>query len=251
MDKILVVEDEENIRETLQDILELSGFEVSTASNGKIGYDMILSERPDLVLCDINMPELDGFSLLEALSNRLKDEIMPAFLFITAKVETKEIRHGMDLGADDYILKPFNNSQIIKIIQLRLEKRKKMLNTRSKGPEVQVVDKFNKLSIPTEEGLDLVPIDDIVLCKAERAYCTFRLKSGRELLVSKPMKEFESILIAKGFFKVHKSSIVNINFAEKYIKGKGGCLVLSDGTTVVVSTRKKEELMNLLKHKVD
>lgn len=249
MDKILVVEDEANIRETLQDILELSGFEVATANNGKIGYNMILSEKPDLVLCDINMPELDGFSLLESISNRLKDDLMPAFLFLTAKVETKEIRHGMDLGADDYILKPFNNSQIIKIIKLRLEKRKKMLNTQIAIPEVEVVEKFNKLSIPTEDGLDLVPIENIVLCKAERAYCTFQLKGGKKMLVSKPMKEFESILISKGFFKVHKSTIVNINYAEKYIRGKGGCLVLSDGTNVVVSTRKKEELMNLLKYK--
>ena len=248
MDKILVIEDEVNIRETLQDMLELSGFEVSIASNGKIGYDMILSEEPDLVLCDINMPELDGFSLLEAVSNRLKDKIIPVFLFLTAKVETKEIRYGMDLGADDYILKPFNNSQIIKSIKLRLEKRKKILTAQLTTPLINVVKKFSKLSIPTDEGMDLVPIENIVLCRAERAYCTFQLKDGKKILVSKPMKEFEDILITNGFFKVHKSTIVNLNFAKKYIRGKGGCLVLSDGTNVAVSIRKKEELMNLLKY---
>ena len=101
---------------------------------------------------------------------------------------------------------------------------------------------FNKLSIPSEEGFELIPFDQIVQCKAERAYCCFHLKDGKKLLVSKPMKEFEEILLEKGFFKVHKSTIVNISFAEKYVRGKGGYLVLSNGSNVVVSSRKKEEL---------
>lgn len=249
MDRIVVVEDEVNIRETLQEILELSGYEVFSASNGKLGFDLILKEEPDLVLCDVNMPILDGFALLELISQRLKDDLMPAFLFLTAKVETKEIRHGMNLGADDYILKPFDPTEILKIIKMRLEKRRKMLNLRHEKRFNTVFEVMNKLSIPMEDGLELVPFDHIIQCKAERAYCCFYLKGGRKLLVSKPMKEFEEILLSKGFFKVHKSNIVNIQFAEKYVRGKGGYLVLSDGSKAVVSTRKKEELMQLLKHR--
>lgn len=249
MERIVIVEDEEGIRETLQEILELSGYEVFSASNGKLGFDLIIEEEPDLVLCDVSMPILDGFALLEAISQRLKDELMPAFLFLTAKVETKEIRHGMNLGADDYILKPFDPVEILKIIQLRLEKRKKMLNVRYEKSLNIVSEVLNKLSIPTDDGLELIPFDHIIQCKAERAYCNFHIKGGRTLLVSKPMKEFEEILISKGFFKVHKSNIVNIQFAEKYVRGKGGYLVLSDGSQAVVSTRKKEELMQLLKYK--
>lgn len=244
---IIIVEDEQNIRETLQEILELSGYKVDTASNGKIGFEMILKEEPDLVLCDVNMPEMDGFALLEAITQRLKNEIIPPFLFLTAKVENKEIRHGMNLGADDYILKPFDHAEILKIIQLRLEKRQKMVKLMDKQPLNKITEVFNKLSIPNEEGLDLVPFEEIVQCKADRAYCNFYLKDGRKLLVSKPMKEFEEILMRKGFFKVHKSNIVNISYAKKYVRGKGGHLVLKDGSNVVVSSRKKEELMKLLK----
>lgn len=247
MNKILVIEDEINIRETLQEILELSGYTVCTAENGKQGYDAILKEKPELVLCDVNMPELDGFSLLKAINLRLQNEVMPAFLFLTAKVETKEIRYGMNLGADDYILKPFDHSDILNTIELRLEKRAKMLGKNSKEENI-VSDQFNRLSIPNENGLELIPFDKIIQCKAERAYCHFYLEGGDKLLVSKPMKEFEDVLLSKGFFKVHKSNIINVRFAEKYIRGKGGQLVLSDGSTVVVSSRKKEELMKLLKH---
>lgn len=247
MEKIIIVEDEANIRETLQDILSLSGYEVKAAKDGREGYDLILSEQPDLVLCDVSMPELDGFALLEAISQRLKDEIMPTFLFLTAKVETTEIRHGMNLGADDYILKPFDHSEILKIIKLRLEKRVKLLNLSGQTNSDNNSKEFNKLSIPSEDGFELIPFDQIIQCKAERAYCNFYLSDGKKLLVSKPMKEFEEVLLQKGFFKVHKSTIVNISFAEKYVRGKGGYLVLTDGSSVVVSSRKKEELMKLLK----
>jgi two-component system LytT family response regulator len=246
MTRIVIVEDEINIRETLKEILEFSGYDVFTASNGKLGYAVILEKEPDLVLCDVNMPELDGFALLELITQKYASEIMPSFLFLTAKVETKEIRYGMNLGADDYILKPFDPVEILKIIQLRINKRKKMLSPLS-GKSSANKEVFNKLPIPTEDGLELVPFEQIIHCKAERAYCYFYLINNKKILVSKPMKEFEVTLINNGFFKVHKSSIVNLQFAEKYVRGKGGYLVLSDGSTVVVSTRKKDELMKRLK----
>jgi two-component system LytT family response regulator len=195
------------------------------------------------------MPELDGFAMLEAINQKLQDELMPSFLFLTAKVETSEIRHGMNLGADDYILKPFDTVEILKIIQLRLKKRKSILNVREEKSVIPATQSFQKLTIPTEEGLELIPFKKIIQCKAERAYCTFYLDNGKKLLVSKPMKEFEESLLQNGFFKVHKSNIVNIEFAVKYVRGKGGHLVLSDGSNVVVSTRRKDDLMKLLQHK--
>ncbi|MFT6166657.1 MAG: two-component system LytT family response regulator [Vicingaceae bacterium] len=247
MVRIVIVEDEVNIRETLQEILELNGYEVFAAGDGMLGYDLILDKNPDLVLCDVNMPKMDGFALLESINQKLGNSVAPIFLFLTARVETNEIRHGMNLGADDYILKPYNPVEILKIIRLRLNKRKNNSNLKSDNSPANSKEGFKKLSIPTEDGLELIPFEDIIQCKAERAYCTFYLVQGKKLLVSKPMKEFEDTLLAHGFFKVHKSNIVNIEFAKKYVRGKGGYLVLSDGSTVVVSSRKKEELLNLLR----
>ena len=89
MEKILIVEDEQGIRDTLKEILEFAGYEVLIAANGKIGFDLIIEDHPDLVLCDVNMPEMGGFELLEAVNQRFKDQIIPPFLFLTAKVEAK------------------------------------------------------------------------------------------------------------------------------------------------------------------
>jgi two-component system LytT family response regulator len=248
MEKILIVEDEQGIRETLQDILELAGYEVLTACNGKIGYDVIVENQPDLVLCDVNMPELGGFELLEAVNQRFKDEIIPPFLFLTAKTEVENFRYGMSLGANDYIFKPATSSDILKAVRLRLDIRNQLLGSTVKKIEAVITD-ANKLALPSSDGLELIYFDKIIKCQADRAYCNFYLTDNRTILVSKPMKDFEEILSSKNFLKVHKSTIVNIKHIEKYVRGKAGYLLMSDGSIVNVSVRKKEELLNLLKGK--
>lgn len=247
MEHILIVEDDKNIRETLQDIFELSGYKVSTAINGKFGYDAIIENCPDIVVCDVDMPVLDGFELLLALNQRLKDTAVPPFLFLTAKVEPQFLRQGMNLGADDYIFKPFDHTDVLTSVRLRLDRRSKLL--KSGGLEAIKVNNslFEKLALPCDEGLILVSFDEIIKCQADRAYCTFHLSNGKSILVSKSMKEFEQLLIANKFLKVHKSTIVNINYAKKYLRGKGGQLIMSDGSVVYVSVRRKEELMHVLR----
>jgi two-component system LytT family response regulator len=245
MKKILIVEDEQGIRDTLQEILELAGYEVLTASNGKIGYDVIVENQLDLVLCDVNMPELGGFELLEAINHRFKDEIIPPFLFLTAKTETENFRYGMSLGANDYIFKPAASSEILKAVKLRLDIRNKLLGGTDKKIEAVITD-VNKLALPCDDGLELISFDKIISCQADRSYCTFYLQDNRKILVSKPMKDFENILTSNGFLKVHKSTIVNIKHIKKVIRGKSGLLLMSDGSIINVSVRKKEELKKLL-----
>ena len=247
MEKILIVEDEQGIRDTLQEILELAGYEVLIAFNGKIGYDVILENQPDLVLCDVNMPELGGFELLEAVNQRFKDEIIPPFLFLTAKVEAEGLRYGMSLGADDYIFKPFSTSDILKTVRLRLDRRNQLLDQRPASKTESVIADANKLALPCNDGLELISFDKIIKCQADRAYCNFYLADKRKILVSKPMKDFEEVLSSKNFLKVHKSTIVNIMHIEKFVRGKAGYLLMSDGSSVNVSVRKKEELLHLLK----
>ena len=251
MEKILVVEDDQSIRETLQEILELAGYVVITACNGKIGFDLIVKNQPDLVLCDVNMPELGGFELLETVNQRFKNEIIPLFLFLTAKVEAESLRYGMSLGADDYIFKPFASSDILKTVRLRLDRRNNLLDQLSLNKIETVIADANKLALPCNEGLELISFDEIVKCQADRAYCNFYLIDNRKILVSKPMKDFESTLSSKNFLKVHKSTIVNINHIKKFVRGKSGYLLMSDGSSVNVSVRKKEELLHLLKGNVE
>jgi len=245
MEKLLIVEDEQDLREALQSILELAGYEVLTAKNGKDGYDAIMTHLPDLVLCDVNMPELDGFELLSAINQRLSEEIVPPFIFLTAKVMKNDVRRGMNLGADDYIVKPFEYTEVLTAIRLRIDKRKKLLKNGKNNRILSTPDKtFDKLAIPCGDGIELIAFDKIIRCEADRAYCTFHLIDKRKILVSKSMKEFEETLIHKDFMKVHKSNIVNINFVKKFVRGKSGHLVMSDGSVVAVSIRKKAELLD-------
>ncbi len=249
MEHILIIEDDIHIRESIQEILELSGYRTSTAANGKLGYDSIMENCPDLVICDVDMPKLDGFELLLAINQRLKDSVIPPFIFLTAKVEPNNLRHGMSLGADDYIFKPFDHLDLLKSIRLRLDKRSKLMrNGMLKDLKLNSAS-FEKLALPCDEGLILVSFDEIIKCQADRAYCTFHLTNGKTILVSKSMKEFEHLLLEHNFLKVHKSTIVNINYAKKYIRGKGGQLVMSDTSIVYVAVRKKDELMKVLRHR--
>ncbi|GAA4756283.1 response regulator [Flavisolibacter ginsenosidimutans] len=121
MKKILVIEDNREILENTAEILELSHYEVATASNGKIGVEQALTQKPDLILCDIMMPELDGYGVLHMVQKNPDLQNTP-FIFLTAKTEKEEMRKGMSLGADDYITKPFDPTDLLNAIEGRLKK---------------------------------------------------------------------------------------------------------------------------------
>ena len=121
MKKILLIEDDVVLRENTLELLELSNYEVTSAANGKIGVQLAKKMVPDIIVCDIMMPELDGYGVLEALTNNEITQHIP-FIFLSAKTERRDVRKGMDLGADDYITKPFNEDELISAIESRLAK---------------------------------------------------------------------------------------------------------------------------------
>ena len=125
MKKILVIEDNPDVRENLAEILELSGYQVSTAQDGKVGVSIANKEDLDLILCDVMMPELDGYGVLRILNRNPKTSGIP-FIFLTAKSEKTDFRKGMGLGADDYITKPFDDVDLLDAIEMRLKKSDKM-----------------------------------------------------------------------------------------------------------------------------
>src|SRR5579862_7426519 len=118
---ILVIEDNHDVRENIVEILELSNYRVLTANNGKEGIAIATKEIPDLIVCDIMMPELDGYGVLNSL-NRNKETFGVPFIFLTAKSEKTDFRKAMEMGADDYLTKPFTRSDLLKAIETRLKK---------------------------------------------------------------------------------------------------------------------------------
>ena len=121
MKKILVIEDNKDILENTAEILELSHYHVFAAANGKEGIEKALASKPDLILCDIMMPELDGYGVLHMVQHNPELQNTP-FIFLTAKTEKEEVRRGMSLGADDYITKPFDPTDLLNAIEGRLKK---------------------------------------------------------------------------------------------------------------------------------
>jgi DNA-binding response OmpR family regulator len=121
MRKILLIEDDVVLRENTSELLELSNYQVINAPNGKIGVEVAKEALPDIIVCDIMMPELDGYGVLEALTKNENTKHIP-FIFLSAKTERKDVRKGMDLGADDYITKPFSEDELISAIESRLAK---------------------------------------------------------------------------------------------------------------------------------
>jgi CRP/FNR family cyclic AMP-dependent transcriptional regulator len=121
MKKILLIEDNEDIRNNTAEILQLSNYNVIVAENGKVGVEKAIECKPDLILCDIMMPVLDGYGVMHAIHKNDALKNTP-FIFLTAKSERSDFRKGMELGADDYITKPFNGTELLNAVDSRLKK---------------------------------------------------------------------------------------------------------------------------------
>ena len=126
MARILVIEDEEYVRDIICEMLSAENFEVIESANGKIGVQLAEEKLPDLIICDVMMPELDGYGVLEKLKKNKYTQTIP-FIFLTAKAAKKDLRQGMNEGADDYITKPFTRDSLLKTVTVRLEKKAAMV----------------------------------------------------------------------------------------------------------------------------
>ena len=138
MKKVLIIEDNDDIREGTAEILDLAGYETFTAKNGRIGVDLAIKHTPDIILCDIMMPELDGYGVLYLLQKNQQTANIP-FIFMTAKAERADMRKGMEMGADDYLTKPFDDVELFNAIESRLKKRNKPSGFRSSATDKEAL----------------------------------------------------------------------------------------------------------------
>jgi len=185
MSKILVIEDEESVRDNLLDLLEAENFETVTAANGKIGLEVARLESPDLILCDMMMPELDGYGVLKALRQEPLTSTIP-FIFLTANAARSDFRQGMNMGADDYLTKPFTRAELLSAILNKLEKYTNLKKTWLAGthkltPRMQLV--LNNLTLAIKENnfegfeVHYQPIVDIHTGKINSAESLLRWQS--------------------------------------------------------------------------
>ena len=168
MNKVLVIEDNFEMRDNIFEILKLANYEVYTATNGKIGVELALKHLPDLILCDIMMEGLDGYGVLFMLNKHPETSTIP-FIFITAKTQKQDLRKGMELGADDYLMKPFSrerfNEAIEKVISRLKSRSESLIKKRIPNKNIedftnnkkQDVDQIERLFVKTGTKIDVVP----------------------------------------------------------------------------------------------
>lgn len=218
MARILIIEDDELYIDSIATLLAEEGYSVITALSGLDGLDKAKTENPDLVICDIMMPDISGLTVLKEIRKRDGTKFLP-FIFLTAKASKSDVREGMNLGADDYITKPFLTDDVLKAVKTRLEKSQQVVNylKRKKSPQIekQKIDPDNYVMLPVNKNFEVAYIKDIVCISSEGVYSNVFLKEGKKILIRRLLKEWEKILPEKLFVRIHKSSIVNLMYIAK------------------------------------
>jgi Response regulator of the LytR/AlgR family len=245
MIRSVIVEDEPMARESLRLLLQRYCPDVmicAEAVDVKSGKSVIEKFRPDLVFLDIEMPDGSGFRLLKSF-----EKIDFEVVFTTAfdQFAIKAIRHA----ALDYLLKPINPDEL----KAAVEKVKVVKQKKTNQQQIEVLlnsikpEAFQtkKVVLSTSEKVYVVEVNDIIRCESDNYYTNFFFKDGTTLLISKTLKEVESMLEEYNFVRPHKSHLVNSKYIMNFTRDEG-VLVLTDGSKVPVSRRKKEHIMELL-----
>lgn len=180
--KVLIIEDNPDVRENTAEILEWAGYSVITAENGKKGVELALMHKPDIVVCDIMMPGLDGYSVLHMLQRNEEMQSTP-FIFLTAKAEKSDFRKGMEMGADDYITKPYNAPDLLNAIEVRLKKhaiRNKTFPANPDGVQQLLQEAVGTLgTLPENRDIDVFPKKTIVYREGNHPLRLYYIKKGK------------------------------------------------------------------------
>ena len=221
MKKILVIEDNNEVRENIGEILELSNYKVFTAENGKTGVELALRELPDMIICDIMMPVLDGYGVLHLLNKHIETYGIP-FIFLTAKAEKTDLRKGMEMGADDYLTKPFDSIELLNAIEIRLRKSESIKQHAAKNDK----DVRAFINNAQEKGSITLTSDDrelydykkkqMLYTEGQRPKNVYYIKSGKIKIykTSDEGKELITNIYSTGDFFGYTYVLEEINYKE-------------------------------------
>jgi two-component system, LytTR family, response regulator len=215
---------------------------VATAQKPEDAILLIRQHKPDVIFLDIEMPRMNGFRMLDELG-----ELDFEIIFTTAY--NHYAVDAIRISAFDYLMKPV----AIKDLQNAVERMAKYRQTQTRD-KLDVLRRSlsttksqeEKIAIPTNEGLEFIPIKNILHIESSSNYSKLFLTDGKNILVTKLLKDFEDILEPYNFFRVHNSHLINLAYIKKYIRGEGGQVVMQNGDVIDVARRKKEEFIKLI-----
>lgn len=242
MIKSVIIDNEIKSRKTLSNFLlkyckevEIIGEADGVAS----GIDLIKTTNPELVFLDIEMTDGTGFKLLESI-----EDIQFSVIFVTAYSDYAV--KAFKISAVDYLLKPINPKELMEAI----EKYQKETGFKGIHNKLEVLlgnqSTIKKIAFPTSDGIELVKIDEIMHCEADDNYTSIYLNNKKRILVSKTIKEYDTMLSDFGFFRIHQSHLVNLDYITKFNKNDGGYVILENGKKLPVSRRNKQEFLEKL-----
>jgi len=245
MIKTIIVDDEPFCCETLSMLLQRYCPEIEVldiCSSGKAALKSVHVNRPQLVFLDISMPHMNGFDLLEKIPS-INFEII-----FTTSYDQYAIR-AIHFSALDYLLKPVDREElraaVIKVIQRQRPPLPQQLEILMRKLD-QPANHLLKIAFPTMEGLQMIAVESIISCSSDSNYTIIMLKNKQKIIASRTLKEVEEMLEDHSFLRVHHSHVVNLNAVNKYVRGEGGYLVMSDESMVDVSRSRKEMLLKKL-----
>lgn len=238
MKKVLIIDDENRTRELIAKMIDSFGFDIETIPEGEnvqSGIKAIEKHDPDIVFLDIQMPDGTGFDVIRSIENKRFQVI-----FITAHEEfaIKAIK----FSALDYLLKPVDLMEL----KTALEKALDSIDNNKDNVQFDALQSNaspngkRRLVLKTQESVHVVELDTIIRCEADRNYTSFFLEGGKKILVSKTLKEYETLLSVHNFVRVQQSHLINIQFVDRYDKKNGGAVVMKDGSEVPLSPAKRE-----------
>lgn len=235
----IIVEDEATSREILSTYIGKycpNVTIVGQAENIEEALVLIRNHELDVVFLDVEMPRGNAFDLLEQVGDRSFETV-----FVTAYDQYAV--DALNAHASYYLLKPVSIDELIKAVDFVSDIKKKEAALEEKVLTANSLGEKGKITIPVQDGFEVLEAQDILYCKADDNYTQIYLKSGTQKLVSKTLKFFEVALVDLGFARVHKSYLINVNEVVGYRKGKGGQVVLSSGKEIMVSASKKANLL--------
>ncbi len=242
--RTLIIDDEPHVRETLRNLMQKfcpQAKVVGEADSVASGAREIQEKRPDLVLLDIRMDDGTGFDLLEKF-----EHIGFRIIFVTAW-EKYAIR-AFGFSAVDYLLKPVNPEKLAEAVKRAGQLVQSTFNIQLKTLSDNLSNPDNpdrKIILKTFDNVYLVKVQDIIHLTSDSNYTVFKLLNGEQIIVSKNLKEYDDLLSDSGFFRVHRSNLINLKHITRFEKNDGGCVVMTNGDKIPASARGKERLMEL------
>lgn len=239
--KAVVIEDELRTRQAIITIIENECDDIAVVGEGynvASGIDAIESAHPDILLMDVELADGNAFDILR----KIRDH-SGRIIFVTAHEEYA--LQAIKFSAFDYILKPFSKEELKNSILKARDAVLKRASDLSLKTLLSNIDnkKEKKIVLKSLDDIHLVNVSDIIRCEADTSYTRFFLNNGSAITISNNLKEYDELLVDYNFFRVHHSHLVNLNEIVKFRKGQASCLLMSDGSEVPVSSRKKERLI--------